>query len=136
MRGVPRYWLREEALGRFEASEEQRSWHGPGAVGNLLQYDMPKVEAVNAIADQYAKANGVTVAAVHWVERGPMAAVVGYATHDRREPGYVVDLLDIPDGYRGGALLPAGSGAGGHAGAGHGDSRPVFPRRAGGCGCQ
>ena len=90
VRGVPRYWLREEALNQFEASEEQRSWHGPGAVGNLLQYDVPKVEAVNAIADQYAKANGVTVAAVHWVERGPMAAVVEYATHDRREPAYLV----------------------------------------------
>ena len=77
--GVRRYWLREEGLARFEASEEQRSWHGPGAVGCLIQYDMPKVEAMNAVADHYATATGVTVAAVHWVARAPMCAVVEYA---------------------------------------------------------
>ena len=78
--GVRRYWLSEEGLDHFEASAEQRSWHGPGAVGNLLQYDMPKVEAVNAVADGYARANGVPVSAVHWVARAPMCAMVESAT--------------------------------------------------------
>ena len=90
VRAVPRYWLQEEGLARFEASEEQRSWHGPGGVGNLVQHDMPKIEAVNAVAGQYATATGVPVSAVHWVERGPMAAVVEYALPDWRRPAYLV----------------------------------------------
>ena len=77
---VPRYWLTEEGLNCFEVSDEQRSWHGPDAVGCLVQYDMPKIEAVNAVADGYARATGVPVSAVHWVARAPMCAVVEYAT--------------------------------------------------------
>ena len=90
VRGVMRYRLREEGLARFEASEEQRSWHGPDAVGCMVQYDMPKIEAVNAIADGYATANGVTVSAVHWVERGPMCAVVECSTPGEGCPAYLV----------------------------------------------
>ena len=83
VRAAPRYWVREEGIDRFEASAEQRSWHGPDAVGCLIQYDMPKVEAVNAIAARYATATGVPVSAVHWVERGPMSAVGEYAIPGR-----------------------------------------------------
>ena len=88
--GVMRYRLTEEGLRRFGASEDQGTWHRPDAVGCLVQYDMPQVEAVNSIADQYATANGVTVAAVHWVERGPMCAVVECSVPDRPQPAYLV----------------------------------------------
>ena len=75
VRGVRRYWLREEGLNDFEASEEEKAWHGPDAVGTLVDYDMPKVEAVQALADRYAT-EGRTISAIHFVEREPMCAVV------------------------------------------------------------
>ena len=46
-RPVVRYWLSEEGLVRFEASEGESKRHRPGAIGNLINYDMPKVEAVH-----------------------------------------------------------------------------------------
>ena len=75
VRPVVRYWLSEEGLVRFKASEEESTWHQPGSIGNLINYDMPKVEAVHAVADRYV-ADGRTISAIHFMERKPMCAVV------------------------------------------------------------
>ena len=76
-------------LVRFEASEEESTWHQPGSIGNLINYDMPKVEAVHAVADRYV-ADGRTISAIHFMERKPMCAVVELTCPGERHPAYVV----------------------------------------------
>ena len=75
--GVPRLWHTDEGLEHFGASDEQISWHRPDGLGNLIVYDLPKVEAVNAIATRYS-IGGWTLSGIHWYERLPMAAVAEY----------------------------------------------------------
>ena len=88
-RWVVRYWLSEGGLALFEVSEEESTWHRPGAIGNLINYDMPKVEAVHAVADRYVT-EGRTISAVHFMEREPMCAVVELTYPGERYPAYVV----------------------------------------------
>ena len=89
VRGVRRYWLSQEGLNHFGASEEEKTWHGDDAIGTLIYYDMPKVEAVHAVADRYAT-DGRTISAVHFVERGPMCAVVELTVPGEGRPALVV----------------------------------------------
>ena len=89
VRGVRRYWLSKEGLDYFEASEEEKTWHGPDAIGVLVDYDMPKVEAVHAVADRYAT-DGRTISAIHFVEREPMCAVVELTFPGESYPAYLV----------------------------------------------
>ena len=95
VRTVRRYWLTEEGLSRFGASEEQRSWHGWAGVGRLVRHDMPKVESVYAVAEMYAT-GGRTISAVHFVERGPMCALVELAVPGVSWPAYVVVTWATP----------------------------------------
>ena len=88
-RPVLRYWLSEEGLVLFEASEEESTWHRPGTIGNLINYDMPKVEAVHAVADRYVS-EGRRISAVRFMERSPMCAVIELTYPGERYPAYVV----------------------------------------------
>ena len=89
VRGVRRYWLSQEGLNHFGASEEEKTQHGDDAIGTLIYYDMPKVEAVHAVADRYAT-DGRTISAVHFVEREPMCAVVELNYPGESYPAFVV----------------------------------------------
>ena len=89
VRAARRYWLTEEGLSRFGASEEQKSWHGWAGVGRLVRHDMPKVESVYAVAEMYAT-GGRTISAVHFVKREPMCALVELAVPGVGRPAYVV----------------------------------------------
>ena len=84
---VHHHWLTERGLHRFGATAVQRSWHGEGGIGNLLIYDMPKVEAVNDIAVLLATPEW-TLSSVQWFEREPMAAVATYMHPHQRHPAY------------------------------------------------
>ena len=88
-RAVRMYWLTEKGPSRFGASEEQGSWHKPDAVGVMLQNDMPRVEAVYAVADHYAT-GGRTISAIHLVEREPMCGVAELSVPGESWPTYVV----------------------------------------------
>ena len=68
------HYFTEEGLDFFAASDEQRSWHSQDAIGNLLVYDLPKVEAVHDIAIKFAT-DGWPLAGIQWYERKAMAAV-------------------------------------------------------------
>ena len=77
------FFLTPEGLDYFGASEEQRSWHGLDAIGNLLIYDILRVEAVNEIATLCIP-GGWELAGVQWFEgQQPMAAAAAY-----RHPGH------------------------------------------------
>ena len=98
VQGVRRYWLRREGLDDFEASEEEKTWHEPDAIGTLVDYDMPKVEAVHAVADRYVT-EGRTISAIHFVEREPDVCR-GRAHFPQRElPGVLGGFLGIHNGY-------------------------------------
>ena len=120
-RWVVRYWLSEEGLALFEASEEESTWHRPGAIGTLINYDMPKVEALYAVSDRYVT-EGRTISAVHFMEREPMCGVVEFTYPGERYPAYVVvswvstmdteselfyRLEAIPEAMQGFSLHPA-----------------------------
>lgn len=86
--GVPRHWLTEPGLNYVMGPYAQGSWHGPGAVGNLLLYDLPQVEAVHAIARWYAK-GGWILSRIQFFERQPMIAAVEYWRPDDVDPSYL-----------------------------------------------
>ena len=88
-RGVKRYRNRKKGLIAFGASGEEASWHGDDAVGVLLQYDMPKIEALNVVAAQYAR-GGWKIAGFHCVERSPMYAVVEFSVPGDDRSTYLV----------------------------------------------
>ena len=89
VRPVRRYWLSQEGLNHFGASEEEKTWHGDDAIGTLILYDMPKVEAVHAVADRYAT-GGRTISAVHFVEEWPLCAVVEITVPGEGRPALLV----------------------------------------------
>ena len=72
--GVKRRWVTERGLDALGASDEQRSWHSPDGVGNLLLYDLPRVEAANALMSQYL-AQDLGLSGLHFCEGQPMFAV-------------------------------------------------------------
>ena len=86
---VPRHWVTEKGLNEAQASDEQRSWHAPAGVANLLTHDITKVEAVHAVARQFAT-RGWRVSAIHWFEREPMTAAVEYSNPNKYIPAYLV----------------------------------------------
>ena len=86
--GVMLYWFMEKGLDYFGASAEERSWHGPDGVGNLVIHDLAKVEAVKAIARQYAT-GGWTLSGIHLFERQPMMAAAEYSLPGDSRPAYL-----------------------------------------------
>ena len=86
---VPRYWASEKGLDKGEATDEQRSRHGDAGVVNLLTYDRAKLEAVHAVARQFAT-GGWTVSEIHPFEREPMFAAVEYSHPGEPVPAYLV----------------------------------------------
>ena len=89
VRGINRYWMNQEGLDGLGASEEERSWHGPAGVAMLVQYDMPKVEAVYAVAERYIT-KGRTISAIHFAEWEPMCAVAELTYPGQSYPANVV----------------------------------------------
>ena len=87
--GVPRYWLEGDGLDHMGGSDEQRSWHGAGALGNLVAYGLWHVEAVNAIAVEYAT-GGWKLTGIKWFERQPMTAAAEYSHPYQIYPAYLV----------------------------------------------
>ena len=83
------HFFTEEGLNHFAASDEQRSWHSQDAIGNLLVYDLPKVEAVHDIAIKFST-DGWPLAGMQWYERKAMAAVASYGHPGRYCPAYQV----------------------------------------------
>ena len=95
--GVPLYWLEENGLDFFGASEEERSWHRPDGRGNQIIYDLPRAEAVNSIAPIYAKGDW-QLSRVHWYDRQPMTAAAEYSHPFEPYPAYLpivwVSMMD------------------------------------------
>ena len=83
------HFLTEKGLDFFGASDEQRSWHSRDAIGNLLVYDLPKVEAVHDVAPMFAT-DGWTLAGVQFYERRAMIAAAEYRHPDRHLPAHQV----------------------------------------------
>ena len=83
------HFLMEEGLDHFGASDEQRSWHSRDAIGNLVVYDLPKVESVHDIAPRFA-ADGWALSRIQFYERKAMAAIAEYRHPDRHLPAYQV----------------------------------------------
>ncbi len=86
--GVPLHWLTEPGLDHFMGPDAQASWHRPGAVGNLLLYDLPQVQAVHAIARWYATGEWM-LSSIQFFERQPMIAAVEYRHPDDVDPSYL-----------------------------------------------
>ena len=86
--GAHRAWLTDKGLDYFGASDEERSWHEHDGLGNLLIYDLPKVEAAHSIAPRYATGDW-TLAKIHRYERLPMAAAAEYHRPGEYHPAYV-----------------------------------------------
>lgn len=86
--GIKLHWFTEKGLVHFEASAEQASWHGPEGVGNLVIYDLTKVEAAYAIGREYAT-GGWVLSGIHWAERQPMTAMLEYSHPDEIRPAYL-----------------------------------------------
>ena len=118
--GVNHHWLTEEGLDYFRATDVQRSWHGQHGVGNLVIYDMLKVEAVNDLAVLFANRSW-KLSGIQWCEGEPMAAVVAYLHPDHEWPAYQLfcmssmmenhrelfsRLQQLPDGILGHSLNP------------------------------
>lgn len=82
---VNHHFLTEKGLDLLGASDEQRSWHSRDAIGNLLVYDLPKVEAVHDIAPRFA-ADGWALTGVQFYERRAMFAVAEYRHPDHSLP--------------------------------------------------
>ena len=94
---VDHHFLTTEGLDFFEASDEQRSWHSLDAVGNLLIYDLLKVEAVNDIAT-LCVTDGWKLEGVQWFEgqEPAMDAVAAYRHPDHDSPAYRVFCCTSP----------------------------------------
>ena len=83
--GIGHHFLEPELLDLLDASEEERSWHSQAAVGNLLLYDLPKMEAVNQISEMYV-GEGWILSRIQPCERSPVSAVVEYLEPELRWP--------------------------------------------------
>ena len=86
--GVPRQRFMESGLEYLELSDEERSLHGPDGLGNLIRYDLPKVEAMNAVSPFYAT-EGWEFYRVHWYEREPFFTATEYRHPDQHRPAYL-----------------------------------------------
>ena len=86
--GVDRLRFTESGLSYFEVSDVERSWQGNDALGNLIRYDLPKLEALNSLAPRYAT-EGWTLWRINWFERQPLFAVAEYRHPDRHAPAYL-----------------------------------------------
>ena len=87
--GVSHHLLTPELLDLLGASEEERSLHGQGPVGNRLLYDLPKMEAVNEISEMYA-GEGWILSRIQPCERELVSAIVEYLEPTLRWPAYQV----------------------------------------------
>ena len=76
--GVPRLYQTEKGLHFFEASEAQGSWHRANGVGNLIVYDLPRVEAINSIATLYPTGKW-ELSEIQLYEGEPMCGVAAYS---------------------------------------------------------
>ena len=93
---VSHFFMTPEGLDYFGASVEQRSWHSPAAIGNLLIYDLLKVETVNDIATLCVP-DGWEIVGTQWQKpRQPMAAVAAYRHPDHDSLAYRVFCFTSP----------------------------------------
>ena len=96
--GVPRLYQTEKGLDFFEASEAQRSWHRANGLGNLLIYDLPRIEAINSIANVYPTGTW-TLSEIQMYETEPMFGVAAYS-HPGERPAYLlfcwISVMDTP----------------------------------------
>ena len=76
--GVPLMWLTPAGLKHFGASAEERSWHDPAGVGNLILYDLSNVEAVNSIACWYSTVLLPLSRIWRYARKQPMCAAAEY----------------------------------------------------------
>ena len=76
--GVPLMWLTPAGLDQFGASAAERSWHEPAGVGNLILYDLSKVEAVNSIACWYSTVSLPLSRIWRYKQPQPMCAAAEY----------------------------------------------------------
>ena len=79
--GVPAFWPTPLGLDHMEASEEQRTWVSEPGLGNLLRYDLPKLEAVRDIG-RLCSTDEQPLSAIHFYEGLPMVAAT-----EHRQPG-------------------------------------------------
>ena len=126
---APRSYLTDEGLDYFGASAEERSWHGPGCLVNMVSYDLPRLEAADAVAPHLATGGWrLCGTQLYEWEQDPLVAVAEYRHPDFQGPAYVVfcwasmmdsqaEILRLQD-RRSSSL------------AGRGPHRAVFPRWA------
>ena len=88
---APRSYLTDEGLDYFGASAEERSWHGPGCLVNMVSYDLPRLEAADAVAPHLATGGWrLCGTQLYEWEQDPMVAVAEYRHPDFQGPAYVV----------------------------------------------
>ncbi len=96
---VPRTWFTQSGLAYFRPSAEERSWHGPHGLGNLIIYDLPRIEAVNALAPFYETPDW-RLFQVHFYEREPLFAAAEFRFYDD-QPLFMASPYRGPGEHRG-----------------------------------
>ena len=86
---APRSYLTDEGLDYFGASAEDRSWHGPGCLVHMVGYDLPRLEAANAVAPYFAT-GGWRLCGTQLFERETLVAAAEYRHPDLQIPAYVL----------------------------------------------
>ena len=74
---VPLLRFTKAGMRYFGLSDGERIWHGPDGLGNVINYDLPKLEAVNKIAPLYETPDW-QLWQVQLYEREPQFAVAEY----------------------------------------------------------